>query len=242
MYIKDNKQLVDIISREFLGNKGLSIDDYIGYISKPFNHGDVLALHLLTRMGNIQIAVIGHASIWYTHTSKLEDTSPIATDLILVYLGKNIFRCTKRRPSRSGGNTWNAKFTCANCGKGFIYESELSVHSSVHSETKPFTCPYPGCNRKYKNRSQVQRHIKTHRNLSPKVHCKIEGCHYSGDQKGLKQQCWVMVHPLYPVDFVQQCSIFIAKGSHIWIENITGRISVQTILFLLHTVAFTFST
>ena len=71
IYIKDNKQAVEIISAEFLGHKGLSVDDYIEYIPKPFNCGDVLALHLLARMGNIQIAVIGCTSILYTHTTKL---------------------------------------------------------------------------------------------------------------------------------------------------------------------------
>ena len=80
----------------------------------------------------------------------------------------------------------NTKFTCANCGKGFIYESELSLHSLVYAETRPFTCPYPDCDRKYKMDLEYRRYIKAHRNPPPKVHCKIKGCHYNGDQKGLK--------------------------------------------------------
>ena len=59
MYIKDNKESVEIISAEFLGCKGLSVDDYVENISKPFNHGDVLGLHLLARMGTFKLQLLG---------------------------------------------------------------------------------------------------------------------------------------------------------------------------------------
>ena len=57
-------------------------------------------ISLCTRMCTKQIAVITKTSIWYT--GKLDDRvnfiSLSDVDLILVYLGKNVFRGTKPKP------------------------------------------------------------------------------------------------------------------------------------------------
>ena len=51
--------------------------------------------------------------------------------------------------------------TCAICGKGFAYESQLKTHQSVHSKTR-HKCTFESCTRDFKNIGDLTRHLKQH--------------------------------------------------------------------------------
>ena len=133
------------------------------------------------------------------------------------------------------------RFTCASCGKGFIYQSEFSLHSLVHSETKPFTCPYLGCVRKYKMDPVYRRYIKAHSNPPPKVHFENEGCHYDGNQKGLKQHMLGYGPPTIPCGFCAVmfhfCSKKVTYGYRTQQEGL-----IYKLFIFVHTLGFTFTT
>ena len=70
-------------------------------MSVPGNCGDELSLYLVTRMCSKQVAVITKNDIWYTGKLDNDEEAFISlddVDLILVYLGKNVFRATKPKP------------------------------------------------------------------------------------------------------------------------------------------------
>ena len=81
--------------------KGLTLEDYLDFMSVPGNCGDELSLYLVTRMCSKQVAVITKNDIWYTEKLDNDEEAFISlddVDLILVYLGKNVFRATKPKP------------------------------------------------------------------------------------------------------------------------------------------------
>ena len=99
-YIERYTSAVKYVGKVFLSGKGQTLEEYVGFMSSEGNCGDELSLYLTTRMCSKQIAVITKTSIWYP--GKLDDgvdfVSLSDVDLILVYLGKNVFRGTDPKP------------------------------------------------------------------------------------------------------------------------------------------------
>ena len=84
-----------------MGKDFLTRKDYLDFMSVPGNCGDELSLYLAARMCSKQVVVITKNDIWYT--GKLDNNEEAFTslddiDLILIYLGKNVFRTTKPKP------------------------------------------------------------------------------------------------------------------------------------------------
>ena len=101
-YIKRYDRAVKYVGKDFLTRKGLTLEDYLDFMSVPGNHGDELSLYLAARMCSKQVAVITKNDIWYTGKLDNDEEAFISlddVDLILVYLGKNVFRATKPKPS-----------------------------------------------------------------------------------------------------------------------------------------------
>ena len=76
------------------------LDDYANFMAIEGNRGDELYLYLAARMCCKHVAVIMKSSIWYL--GKLDNGGDFISlsdiDLILVYLGKGVFRGTKPKP------------------------------------------------------------------------------------------------------------------------------------------------
>ncbi|EJF59994.1 hypothetical protein DICSQDRAFT_33224, partial [Dichomitus squalens LYAD-421 SS1] len=51
---------------------------------------------------------------------------------------------------------------CPHCSKRFNRPSSLAIHVNTHTGAKPFTCAYPGCNRKFNVNSNMRRHYRNH--------------------------------------------------------------------------------
>ena len=83
-----------------MSGKDQMLEDYMGFTSAEGNCGDELSLHVAAKMCCKQIAVIHKTCIWYT--GKLDNGEDFISlsdfDLILIYLGKDLFRGTKLKP------------------------------------------------------------------------------------------------------------------------------------------------
>ena len=100
-YIKRYDRAVKYVGKDFLTRKGLTLEDYFDFMSVPGNRGDELSLYLAARMCSKQVAVITKNDIRYTGKLNNDEEAFISLDdidLILVYLGKNVFRATKPKP------------------------------------------------------------------------------------------------------------------------------------------------
>ena len=89
------------MGKDFLTRKGLTLEDYLDFMSVPGNHGHELSLYLAARMCSKQVAVITRNEIWYTGKLDNDEEAFISlddVDLILIYLGKNVLRATKPKP------------------------------------------------------------------------------------------------------------------------------------------------
>ena len=74
---------VHMVSEEFLWGKGLTIGDYLLYISQPGNRADELSIYVVSRFCQKYIAVITKDNVWFTRkNTSLEDCH-----IMLVYWG-----------------------------------------------------------------------------------------------------------------------------------------------------------
>ena len=53
-------------------------------------------------------------------------------------------------------------FHCSKCGKDFPFKSRLDDHFLVHVKKKKLKCSFVRCNVKYKSKSQLMKHERTH--------------------------------------------------------------------------------
>ena len=93
-------ETVKCVGKTFLLGKGQTLQDYISYMKEPGNKGDELSFHLCTCMCQKQVAVITKTNVYYTgKLNSCDDFIQISDcDMVLVYLGKGIFRGTKEKP------------------------------------------------------------------------------------------------------------------------------------------------
>ena len=71
------------------------------------------------------------------------------------------------------------RLMCSNCNEGFQFMSQLRIHSVVHQHCAKHFCVYPGCYKKFKNKPDLNRHVKCH---TSKEH-KCPDCPYQTSDK-----------------------------------------------------------
>ncbi|CAK7225501.1 hypothetical protein SBRCBS47491_005909 [Sporothrix bragantina] len=64
-------------------------------------------------------------------------------------------------------STAQKKHKCKVCEKRFTRPSSLQTHMYSHTGEKPFACDVPGCGRNFSVVSNLRRHKKVHKDLSP---------------------------------------------------------------------------
>ena len=143
-YIKRYDRAVKYVGKDFLTRKGLKLEDYLDFMSIPGNRGDELSLYLVARMCSKQVAVITKNDIWYTGKLDNDEEAFISlddVDLVLIYLGKNVFRGTKPKPDLihctpepevKSPSTKDTDYVPSK-----VYKSESTLPSSTHDPWGP---------------------------------------------------------------------------------------------------------
>ena len=94
-YVQTYLKGIQIVGEKLLASKGLTVDDYITYISQQNNTGDELSLYFLARMIQKYLCNIGKNSVWYTSYCKNQEITVADCYIVLVYLGAGTVRDTK---------------------------------------------------------------------------------------------------------------------------------------------------
>ena len=79
------------------------------------------------------------------------------------------------------------QFLCSKCDEGFQFEGQLRMHSVVHQRRTKHFCVYPGCHKKFKNKPDVNRHVKCH--TSKELKC--PDCVYMTTEKRNFESHWL---------------------------------------------------
>ena len=53
-------------------------------------------------------------------------------------------------------------FVCNTCGDDFPFESQYQTHLLTHSDCRKHACNFTNCNRRFKNKGDLNRHLKEH--------------------------------------------------------------------------------
>ena len=88
-YLETHEEAILQVAGEFLSRKGTTISDYRNFIKEAGHRGDELAVYLLARMANLAIIVITKHGVWSTFDGSVNEA-----DVVLVYLGRSVFRDT----------------------------------------------------------------------------------------------------------------------------------------------------
>ena len=81
------------------------------------------------------------------------------------------------------------RFECNRCDHKFVFHSELRTHRSLHRRQKLYSCLAADCNRSYKWRHDLLRHIKIH---IKKITYSCKFCSYGSCEGRLYH--WHVVH------------------------------------------------
>ena len=54
------------------------------------------------------------------------------------------------------------RYTCGECGKLLASGQNLREHIYLHTGETPYHCDYPGCEKRFRQNSQLSSHRKTH--------------------------------------------------------------------------------
>ena len=78
------------------------------------------------------------------------------------------------------------KYFCADCGKGFFFESELTSHRRCHLKIPGFSCFAKNCDKSYKREAELIAHVATHK--KKRIDCPVRTCSYfTYDRRNLTQ-------------------------------------------------------
>ena len=88
---------------------------------------------------------------------------------------------TRHRYSHKG-----PKHFCVDCGKGFFFESELTLHRRCHLKIPGYSCFAKNCNKSYKREAELRAHVITHK--KKRIDCPVKACTYfTYDPRNLMQ-------------------------------------------------------
>ena len=59
-------------------------------------------------------------------------------------------------------HTLERKFVCSSCEESFPFKSQLTYHKRKHRKRRTFFCSYPGCDKKFRNSGDLNRHACGH--------------------------------------------------------------------------------
>ena len=134
-----------MVSEEFLRGKGLTIENYLLYISQPGNRSDELPIYLVSRFCQKYIAVITKDSVLFTRKNTLLEDC-----IVLVYWGGGGNYCDTKlksaKPCRPMGTPkpLTSRKNTRQEDSDFMYEPESSWGSPVpHRHTRSMGTPPP---------------------------------------------------------------------------------------------------
>ena len=82
---------------EYLQQKCQTLQDYADFIKVSDHKGKELSVHLLACMTNFKVIVMTKIGYW----SSVDDCDALSADIVLVYLGKSMFRDTLPIPTKT---------------------------------------------------------------------------------------------------------------------------------------------
>ncbi|OBA21421.1 hypothetical protein METBIDRAFT_21684, partial [Metschnikowia bicuspidata var. bicuspidata NRRL YB-4993] len=53
-------------------------------------------------------------------------------------------------------------YACATCGRCFATRSSRAIHMRIHSDSRPLVCTWPGCGKRFRESTNLTKHMRTH--------------------------------------------------------------------------------